>query len=123
MAEDLVSKETSENVEKYREYADSTEGAYQFEKWEQKIQAKSTTLKDLSTKIVRRWRGTHPLSGHDVVGVVVAWSPDTAKKGRDLKHAFDEDVNLESGNKPGKKKRKQTKKSKFLGDDDDDDDI
>jgi len=122
-AEDLVGEETSENVEKYREYADSTEGAYQFEKWEQKIQAKSTTLPNLSTKIVRKWRGKHPLSGHDVVGVVVAWSPDTANRGRDLKQALEEDVNLESGKKPGKKKRKQTKKSKFLGDDDDDDDI
>jgi hypothetical protein len=122
VAEDLVGEETSENVEKYREYADSTEGAYQFEKWEQKIKAKSSTL-NLSTKIVRKWRGKHPLSGHDVVGVVVAWSPDTANRGRHLKQVLEEDVNLKSSKQSEKKKREQTKKTKYLGDDDDDDDL
>jgi hypothetical protein len=123
VAEDLVSEEMTETIEKYREYADSTEAAFQSEKWEQKIQAKSTTLKNLSTSTVREWRGKHPLSGHDVAGVVVAWSPQGAQRGRDLRESLSEEVDLDEGQKAKEKdERKKTKKSKFLGDDWDDDD-
>jgi hypothetical protein len=123
IAEDLVSEEMTETIEKYREYSDSTEAAFQSEKWEQMIKAKSTTIENLSTTIVRKWRGKHPLSGHDVAGVVVAWSPQSAKRGRDLRQSLSEEVELE-GKQPTKEKdeRKKTKKSKFLGDDWDDDD-
>lgn len=123
VAEDLVGEEMTETIEKYREYSDSTEAAFQSEKWEQMIKAKSTTLENLSTTIVRKWRGKHPLSGHDVAGVVVAWSPQSAKRGRDLRQSLSEEVELE-GKQPAKEKekRKKTTKSKYLGDDWDDDD-
>ena len=80
-------------------------------------------MPNLSTKIIRKWRGKHPLSGHDVVGVVVAWSPDTAERGRDLKQALEEEVDLKNKKTENKKNRGKTKKSKYLTDDDDDDDI
>jgi hypothetical protein len=123
VAEDLVGEEMTETIEKYREYADSTEAAFQSEKWEQRIQAKSTTLENFAVSTVRKWRGKHPLSGHDVAGVVVAWSPQSAQRGRDLRESLSEEVELE-GKKKAKEKdeRKKTKKSQYLGDDWDDDD-
>jgi hypothetical protein len=123
VAEDLVSDEMVETIEKYREYSDSTEAAFSSEKWEQKIQAKSTTLKDLSVTIVRKWRGKHPLSGNDVAGVVVAWSPQSAQRGRDLKESLSAPVKLDGSKKTTQEAaRKKTTKSKFIGDDWDDDD-
>ena len=123
VAEDLVGEEMIETIEKYREYADSTEAAYQSEKWEQRIQAKSTTLENLAVSTVRKWKGKHPLSGHDVAGVVVAWSPQSAQRGRDLRESLSEEVDLDEGHKTQEKKaRVKTNKSKYLGDDWDDDD-
>lgn len=118
VAEDLVSEEMTETIEKYRMYADSTEAAFNSERWQQRIQAKSTTLNNLSAPIVRKWKGKHPLSGHDVAGVVVAWSPQSAKRARDLRQSLQEEVTLDE--KKGvteSDKRKKTKKTKFVGDD------
>ncbi len=118
VAEDLVSEEMTETIEKYRMYADSTEAAFNSERWQQMIQAKSTTLNNLSAPIVRKWKGKHPLSGHDVAGVVVAWSPQSAKRARDLRQSLQEEVTLDE--KKGvteSDKRKKTKKTKFVGDD------
>jgi hypothetical protein len=118
VAEDLVSEEQTETIEKYRMYADSTEAAFNSERWQQMIQAKSTTLNNLSAPIVRKWKGKHPLSGHEVAGVVVAWSPQSAKRGRNLRQSLQEGVNLKE--KKGSSeldKRKKTKKTKYIGSD------
>lgn len=94
VAEDLVSKDLSENIEKYREYKDGAEAAFQFGTWNQSIQAKSTTIEDLSTRIVRKWSDKHPLSGHTIAGVIVAWSPNFQKEGEALKNQIDADKKI-----------------------------
>ena len=57
-----------------KEYDDGTQAYYSRQKWEQAVKAKESTL-NLATTEVRQWKAKHPVSGHDIAGYVVAWTP------------------------------------------------
>ena len=123
VAEDLSVENIKELIEKSRIYSDSTEASFQSERLEETIESKQSTIENLSVSTVRKWRAKHPISGDDVAGVVVAWSPDNAKKSRALRENLNAEVDLPGTEKNKKSKnRSKTKKSKYLGSDWDDED-
>ncbi len=123
VAEDIVATESLTNIEKLREYDDGTNAYFSQQKWQNSVKAKESTL-NLATEQIRQWRGVHPVSGTDVAGYVVAWTPSNAEQARDLQEQFidsnDEDGNGGTHTQP---QRQQTKKSEYSISGADDDDI
>lgn len=121
VAEDLVAEESLQNVEKLKEYDDGTQAYYSRQKWEQAVKAKESTL-NLATTEIRQWKGKHPVSGHDIAGYVVAWTPSNAAQASQLQNDFQkkEDAISPDG-RNAEQQRQQTKKSKTIvtGDEDD----
>ncbi|NPD47143.1 MULTISPECIES: DUF6844 domain-containing protein [unclassified Lentimicrobium] len=121
VAEDLVAEESLQNVEKLKEYDDGTQAYYSRQKWEQAVKAKESTL-NLATTEIRQWKGKHPVSGHDIAGYVVAWTPSNAAQANQLQKDFQkkEDAISPDG-RNAEQQRQQTKKSKTIvtGDEDD----
>lgn len=121
VAEDLVAQESLTNIEKLREYDDGTQSYFSQQKWEQAVQAKESTL-NLATTEIRQWKGKHPISGQDIAGYVVAWTPSNAQQANALKDEFQKDKAGDKGTlKAGEQPRQQTQKSKTIvtGDEDD----
>ncbi len=119
VAEDLIAEESLTNIEKLREYDDGDQAYFSRQKWEQAVQAKESTL-NLATHEIRQWKGKHPVSGNDIAGFVVAWSPSNAEQANKLKDQFQKS-DKEKGSLKDADKRKQTKKSKTIvtGEEDD----
>ncbi|HPE87673.1 MAG TPA: hypothetical protein PLS41_10160, partial [Bacteroidales bacterium] len=117
VAEDLVAMETQEEVEKLSNYDDDTENYFSKSVWQQSVEAKVTTL-DIATEQVRQWRGKHPVSGHDVAGFVVAWTPSNAETAKQLREQFNDDQKSDAeqnkGNVEAAPQRQQTTKSKII---------
>ena len=115
VAEDLVAEETQTNVEKLREYADGTNNYFSQQKWEQAVKAKETSL-NIATEQIRQWKGKHPVSGHDVAGFVVAWTPANAETAKQLQEQFKDaprnDAN--KNNSEASPERQKTKKSEYI---------
>jgi hypothetical protein len=122
VAEDIVANESLQNIEKLREYDDGEQAYFSRQKWEQAVEAKESTL-NLATTEVRQWKAKHPVSGHDIAGYVVAWTPAGADQANQLKDDFKKDAQ-KAGADPGNTatpQRQQTQKSKttITGDEDD----
>lgn len=121
VAEDIVAEESLQNVEKLKEYDDGTQAYYSRQKWEQAVKAKESTL-NLATTEIRQWKGKHPVSGHDIAGYVVAWTPSNAAQASQLQNDFQKKADdTSSGASKAEQQRQQTKKSKttITGDEDD----
>ncbi len=111
VAEDIVADESLTSIEKLKEYDDGDQAYYSRQKWEQAVKSKESTL-NLATHEVRQWRGTHPVSGQNIAGFVVAWSPSNAEQANKLKDQFLKDGKGSANDSIMKAKRQQTKKSK-----------
>ncbi len=115
VAEDIVAVEKENEIEKLDEYDDGTNNYFYRSEWEKAVEAKSTTL-NIATEQIHQWRGKHPVSGHNVAGFVVAWTPANAETAKKLKEQFTDDPNnngnKNQGNAEGAPERKQTTKSK-----------
>jgi hypothetical protein len=123
VAEDIVANESQQNIEKLREYDDGEQAYFSREKWEQAVEAKESTL-NLATVEVRQWKAKHPVSGHDIAGYIVAWTPSAQQQSNQLKDEFKKDPNKAATQDPNKtsiQQRQQTQKSKttITGDEDD----
>ena len=123
VAEDLVATESMSNTEKLREYADGTNAYFSQQKWEQAVKAKESTL-NIATEQVRQWQGKHPVSGHQVAGCVVAWTPSNAAQAAALSEQFNptqSEAKNSTTNTQAAPARQQTQKSNYtvVGDDDD----
>jgi len=70
IAEDLISKEVSESIEKVVEYADGTGNMYSEENYSELIESRASTI-NLNTLELRQWKASHPISDHIVTGSVV----------------------------------------------------
>ncbi len=110
VAEDIVAEESLTNIEKLREYDDGDQAYFSRQKWEQAVKAKESTL-HLATHEIKQWKGKHPVSGHDIAGYVVAWSPSNAQQADQLKDEFQKS-DKKKGSPKNVEKRQQTKKSK-----------
>lgn len=115
VAEDIMAVEKEEEIEKLDEYDDGSNNYFYRDEWEKAVTAKATTL-NIATEQVRQWRGKHPVSGHNVAGYVVAWTPANAETAKNLKEQFTDtpkkDEKNSQGNAEGAPARKQTTKSK-----------
>lgn len=121
VAEDIVAEESLQNMEKLKEYDDGTQAYYSRQKWEQAVKAKESTL-NLATTEIRQWKGKHPVSGHDIAGYVVAWTPSNAAQASQLQNDFQKKADATSIDaSKTEQQRQQTKKSKttITGDEDD----
>jgi hypothetical protein len=119
VAEDLVANESLTNVEKLKEYDDGDQAYFSRQSWEQAVKSKESTL-NIATFEVRQWKEKHPISGHDIAGYVVAWSPSNAEQANSLKGEF-QDTQKAKDSIKNADKRQQTKKSKTIitGEEDD----
>jgi len=123
VAEDIVANESLQNIEKLREYDDGQQAYFSRQKWEQAVEAKESTL-NLATVQVRQWKGKHPVSGQDIAGYIVAWTPSAQQQANQLKDEFSKDAQkakTQDPSKSGVQSRQQTQKSKttITGDEDD----
>lgn len=110
VAEDIVAEESITDVEKIREYSDSTKAYYSRQSWEQAVKSKSSTL-NLSTFEVRRWKSVHPISKQNMVGVVVAWTLSHKQDADKIKESMDSNPTSPSKTNTT---RKQTTKSTII---------
>jgi hypothetical protein len=110
VAEDIVAQESMESVEKLKEYDDGTNAYFSKQKWEQAVKSKESTL-NLPTHEVRKWKSKHPVSGHNIAGVVVAWTPADAKRSKELNNQLNSSKQGDDKSKKPAIPRKQTKKS------------
>jgi len=123
VAEDIVANESLQNIEKLREYDDGEQAYFSRQKWEQAVEAKESTL-NIATVEVRQWKAKHPVSGHDIAGYIVAWTPAAQQQANQLKDEFSEEAQkaqTQDPSKTGVQTRQQTQKSKttITGDEDD----
>lgn len=123
VAEDIVANESLQNIEKLREYDDGEQAYFSRQKWQQAVEAKESTL-NLATVEIRQWKAKHPISGHDIAGYVVAWTPSAQQQANKLQDEFKKDTKKAGTQYPTKtaiQQRQQTKKSKtsITGDEDD----
>jgi hypothetical protein len=122
VAEDIVATESLTNIEKLREYDDGTNAYFSQQKWQNSVKAKESTL-NLATEQIRQWKGVHPVSGTDVAGYVVAWTPSNAEQARELQEQFIDSNDDGNGGTQTQPQRQQTKKSEYSISGADDDDI
>ena len=84
VAQDIALEEITENAEVLSDYADGTSDFFSQNKFEQSIKSKMSSVENLRSYEMKRWKAQHPQSGHMVAGVVIAWSKDFADKSRDV---------------------------------------
>ncbi len=70
IAEDIVGKEISEQIEKITEYQSGEEGIYTEDNFSELIKSKRSSIK-MNTLKIKDWDGVHPVSNTRVVGSVV----------------------------------------------------
>lgn len=68
------------SYENTQEFEDGFENYENEEYFKKHIETNARALKISGIQRIRKWRATHPLTGHAVVGVVIAWSPDAAAR-------------------------------------------
>jgi hypothetical protein len=118
VAEDLICREIIEDVEKFREYSDSTQAYFSRSKFQQAVEARATTL-NIAAEKVRTWRGIHPVSGTTIAGVIVCWTYENAVAARELRKQIDNNSRT-AGAGTGAYRQPTTKgKIVITGDDDD----
>lgn len=119
VAEDMICNEIIEDVEKFRNYSDGSNAYFSRSKFQQAIEARSTTL-PIATQNVRTWRSVHPVSKTTVVGAIVCWTYENAVAARQLRQQIDNNSGAASEGGFGVP-RQQTTKGKIVitGDDDD----
>ena len=84
VAQDIALEEITENAEVLSDYSDGTSDFFSQNKFEQSIKSKMSSVENLRSYEMKRWKAQHPQSGHMVAGVVIAWSKDFADKSRDV---------------------------------------
>jgi hypothetical protein len=117
VAEDLICKEVIDDVEKFRQYSDGSSAYFSSSKFQQAVEARSTTL-NIATQNVRTWRSIHPVSNTTVAGTIVCWTYENAVQARQLREQIDSNsVPTAGGGAP----RQQTTPGKIVitGDDSD----
>lgn len=70
LAEDIMAKEISENIEKINEYQNGDEEIYTEDNYSELIKSKRSSVQ-MNTLIVRNWEGIHPVSNTRVIGTIV----------------------------------------------------
>ena len=74
------------------------------------------------SKVLKRWKQNHPVTGRPVVGMVVSWSPSSADFARDMKETLDQDPESGgAGYNPSQVDAKEVESGSSIGDDDEDD--
>jgi hypothetical protein len=70
IAENLIGKQSEEDIEKILEYSSGEQGYYSENTFIEMIESKKSSLK-LNTLEIKRWKGTHPANSESVYGSVV----------------------------------------------------
>ena len=86
LAENIVGKEISENIEKITEYQNGEESIYTEDNFSELIKSKRSSVK-MNTLKIKDWDGIHPVSNTRVIGtiVILTESNDVNFKSNDLK--------------------------------------
>ena len=86
LAENIVGKEISENIEKITEYQNGEESIYTEDNFSELIKSKRSSVK-MNTLKIKDWDGVHPVSNTRVIGtiVILTESNNVNFKSNDLK--------------------------------------
>jgi len=73
------------------------------------------------SKVLKRWKQNHPVTGRPVVGMVVSWSPSSADFARDMKETLDQGPESGGSNYSATQvDAKEVESGSSMGDDEDD---
>ena len=85
IAETVTSNSSSDlGKNSYLEYADGSNEVFDAQTFNSQITAETAQTKLTGVVTVRKWKGTHPISGSPMMTTVMAWTPDSAEKVRQL---------------------------------------
>ena len=73
------------NAESTNEYDDNTKNYREQSTYDDIIKSYSDKLNVAGIKTIKKWRHKHPLTGKNVAGVVLAWSPQSAGSAKALR--------------------------------------
>ncbi len=115
--------EVAEKIDTFEVTTETTDGltdVYSEENIERRQKA-STQGSLQGTKVLKRWKQKHPVTGRLVAGIVVSWSPSTADFAKEMKETLDQAP--ESGGtdyNPTQVDAKKVESGSSMGDDEDD---
>jgi len=114
VSEDLIGDELFQQSEKISEYVDGSQQYFSQELWKNSIESKSSTL-NIASYIMKQWRGIHPDSKQELVGVIVAWTPEFAAQSKQMKELLTKPNSALLDNQNSKKKSKPADKNTKKG--------
>lgn len=114
VSEDLIGDELFQQSEKISEYVDGSQQYFSQELWKNAIESKSTTL-NIASYVMKQWRGIHPDSKQELVGVIVAWTPEFAAQSKQMKELLTKPNSALLDNQNSKKKSKPADKNTKKG--------
>ena len=115
--------EVAEKIDTFEVTTEKTDGLIDFYS-EENIERRQTAQTQGSlqgTKVLKRWKQRHPVTGRQVAGVVVGWSPSSADFAKEMKETLDQAP--ESGgtdNYTAPVDAKEVESGSSMGDDEDD---
>ena len=115
--------EVTEKIDSFEVTTEKTDGLIDVYS-EENIERRQTAKTEGSlqgSKVLKRWKQKHPVTGRLVAGMVVGWSPSSADFSRDMKETLDQDP--ESGvadYSPTQVDAKEVESGSSMGDDEDD---
>lgn len=88
IAETVTSNSSSDlGKNSYLEYADGSNAIFDTQMFHSQITAETAQVNLTGVVTVRKWKGTHPISGSPMMTTVMAWTPDSSEKIRQLTRA------------------------------------
>ena len=115
--------EVAEKIDSFEVTTEKTDGlidVYSEENIERRQTAKTEgTLQ--GSKVLKRWKQKHPVTGRLVVGMVVGWSPSSADFSSDMKETLDQDPKSDGSNYSRTEvDAREVESGSSMGDDEDD---
>lgn len=81
----MAIQESLDQSENITEFADETSQTNFDDSYQEHVNSVAKKLKISGMKTLKKWKSKHPLTGHEIIGVVVAWSASDMDFGHETK--------------------------------------
>ena len=85
-------------TENITEFADETSQTNFDDSYQEHVNSVAKKLKISGMKTLKKWKSKHPLTGHEIIGVVVAWSASDMDFGHETKKRLAKEPKKKSSN-------------------------
>lgn len=85
VGETVKTMSAMEKAELSQSFEDKTVETQIDESYMQSVASVAERLEITGMQVIKRWSAQHPLTGHDIAGVVVAWTPSNQHAGKDMR--------------------------------------